>query len=299
MEVQFSAPESAWSNPRLRVSPPGSAPSSATANPGDHLTIHLTSIVVYPIKSAAGITLGAWEVDHFGLRHDRRWMVVDPHGNLVTQRTHPRLALVRPVLHDASLVVEAPGIAPLDLSLAPSGSVMVKATIWDDRCDALWLGPGPAQWISTVLRSPCALVYMPESTVRPADPAYAPQGSRVSFADAFPFLLISEESLADLNARLPRPLPMNRFRPNLVIAGGEPYVEDRLERFEAGGISFRVVKPCDRCLVTTTDQETTERSVEPLRTLATYRKVGGEVMFGQNVIHLGTGRLSVGAPLLV
>jgi uncharacterized protein YcbX len=140
---------------------------------------------------------------------------------------------------------------------------------------------------------------MPDATVRPANPAYAPDGIRVSFADAFPFLLISEESLADLNAKLARPLPMNRFRPNLVIAGGEPYVEDTLERFEIDGIRFRVVKPCDRCVVTTTDQETTERGVEPLRTLATYRKVDGLVMFGQNVVHLGTGRLSVGAPVLV
>jgi hypothetical protein len=140
---------------------------------------------------------------------------------------------------------------------------------------------------------------MPDATVRPADPAYAPTGTRVSFADAFPFLLISEESLSDLNSRLTRPLPMNRFRPNLVIAGGEPYIEDTLERFDIGGIAFRAVKPCGRCVVTTTDQETTERGVEPLRTLATYRKEGGEVVFGQNVVHLGTGRLTVGAPVLV
>jgi hypothetical protein len=140
---------------------------------------------------------------------------------------------------------------------------------------------------------------MPDPTVRPADPAYAPTGTRVSFADAFPFLLISEESLSDLNSRLTRPLPMNRFRPNLVIAGGEPYVEDTLERFAISGIAFRAVKPCGRCVVTTTDQETTERGVEPLRTLATYRKQGGEVMLGQNLVHLGTGRLTVGAPVLV
>jgi uncharacterized protein len=265
----------------------------------DLVNLRLTSISVYPIKSAAGIAPGAWDLDDFGLRHDRRWMVVDPAGRLVTQRTHPRLALVRPTVLETSLRVEAPGVAPLELPLAPSGSVIVEATVWDDRCDALWLGAGPAQWISTVLRSPCGLVYMPGSTVRPADPAYAPAGTRVSFADAFPFLLISEESLADLNGRLPRPLPMNRFRPNLVIAGGQPYIEDVLDRFEIDGLAFRTVKPCDRCMVTTTDQETTERGVEPLRTLATYRKVDGKVMFGQNVVHLGTGRLGVGAPLLV
>jgi uncharacterized protein YcbX len=177
--------------------------------------------------------------------------------------------------------------------------VTVQATVWDDTCEALWLGPGPARWLTQVLGSPCELVYMPESTVRPANPAYAPAGVRVSFADAFPFLVISEASLADLNSRMDRPLPMNRFRPNLVIGGGEPYLEDAIGAFNIEGITLRMVKPCDRCVVTTTDQETTERGVEPLRTLATYRKVGGLVMFGQNAVHAGTGSLTVGAPLLV
>ena len=263
------------------------------------MTLHLASIVLYPIKSAAGIAPATWEVDHFGLHHDRRWMVVDPDGNLITQRTHPRLAQVRATLQQSTLRVEAPGRQPLELPLTPLGSTIVQATVWHDICDALWLGPGPAQWFSEVLGSPCGLVYMPDETFRPADPTFAPRGARVSFADSFPFLLASEESLADLNRRLAEPLPMNRFRPNLVIAGGEPYIEDTLDRFEIDGLGFQVVKPCDRCVVTTTDQETTERGVEPLRTLATYRKVGGLVMFGQNVVHLGTGRLSVGAPVLV
>ena len=261
--------------------------------------LELTQLTCYPLKSAAGIRVNSWQVDDFGLVHDRRWMVVDARGLLVSQRTHPRLALVRPEVRGDRLVLTAPGAPPLELSLRPTGSVLVKATVWDDTCDAIWLGPRPAQWLTEVLGSPCELVYMPDATVRPADPAYAEDGIRVSFADGFPFLLISEESLADLNSRLTRPLPMNRFRPNLVMAGGEPYEEDTLERFVAGGIAFRVVKPCDRCVVTTTDQETTERGVEPLRTLATYRRQPGGVMFGQNVVHFGTGRLTVGAPVEV
>ena len=263
------------------------------------ISLRITGLHVYPLKSAGGISPDAWPVDSFGLVHDRRWMVVDARGRMLSQRTHPRLALVRPTMHEDRLALDAPGVPPLELSLRPTGSVVVKATVWDDTCDAIWLGPRPAQWFSEVLGSPCELVYMPDATDRSVDPAYAQDGIRVSFADGFPFLLISEESLADLNARLARPLPMNRFRPNLVIAGGEPHAEDTLERFEACGIPFRVVKPCGRCVVTTTDQETTERGVEPLRTLATYRKEGGEVMFGQNVVHFGTGRLTVGAPLLV
>ncbi len=261
--------------------------------------LHLTGLHVYPIKSAGGSTVEEWEVDGFGLRHDRRWMVIDQQGRLITQRGQPRLALVRPAIEGDTLRITAPDMPVLELPLHPEPSVTTTAVVWHDACEAVWTGERPTAWFSAALGTPCSLVYMPEDTIRPADPAFAPPGVRVSFADAFPFLLISEESLADLNARLQRPIPMNRFRPNLVIRGGSPYVEDSLDAFRLGGIAFRVVKPCDRCVVTTTDQETTERGVEPLRTLATFRKVGGEVMFGQNVVHLGTGRLSVGAPLLL
>ncbi len=265
--------------------------------------LRLKDLIVYPIKGAAGITVPRWPVDTFGPRYDRRWMAVDPGGRMITQRTHPRLALVRPSLSETSLRVDAPGIEPLYLPLelpaAAPGTRTIRATIWDDTCDAVWLGTEPAQWFSSVLRSPCGLAYMPDSTIRPADPAYAPDGVRVSFADAFPFLLISEESLAQLNSRLTLPLPMNRFRPNLVIGGGEPHIEDSLRRFVIGDIGFQRVKPCARCVVTTTDQKTLERSVEPLRTLAGYRKVDGEVMFGQNVVHRGTGELIVGGTVLV
>jgi uncharacterized protein len=261
--------------------------------------LRLTALHVYPIKSAGGCSVRDWRVDSFGLRYDRRWMVVDRSGQFITQRTHPRLALVRPTIDGDTMRVAASGMPVLELPLDPTPGVTTMAVVWRDTCEAVWTGERPAAWFSEALGTPCSLVHMPVDTIRPADPAFAPPGVRVSFADAFPFLLISEESLADLNARLPASLPMNRFRPNLVIGGRGPYVEDSLGAFRLGEIEFRVVKPCDRCVVTTTDQETTERGVEPLRTLATYRKVGGEVMFGQNVIHLGTGRLSVGAPLLV
>jgi uncharacterized protein len=261
--------------------------------------LRLSQLVYYPIKSAAGTQVTSWEVDGFGLRHDRRWMVVDPTGRHVTQRSSPRLALVRPRISDGRLLVEARGTAPLELELAPDDGATITVTVWDDTCEATLLGDPAAQWFSRYLDTPCRLVYMAERTIRPVDPDYAPTAARVSFSDAFPFLLLSEESLADLNSRMTQPLPMNRFRPNLVIAGGEAYIEDRLQGFEIGRIRFRGVKPCARCVVTTTDQETSGRGVEPLRTLATYRKVGGEVMFGQNVVHLGTGRLSVGEAVLV
>jgi uncharacterized protein len=254
----------------------------------------LSALNVYPIKSAGGIAAREWEVDAFGLRYDRRWMVVDARGTMVTQRTHPCLALARPSLERERLVVRAPGCEPLMLPLRPSPSVTTTVTIWEDACLALWQGDAPARWFSALLGADVSLVYMPESTWRPAGPAFAPPSSRVSFADAYPMLLLSEESLADLNRRMAVPVPMNRFRPNLVMQGGPAFGEDELGAFTIGEIGFRAVKPCDRCVITTTNQDTTERGVEPLRTLATFRKQDGKVYFGQNVVHHGTGRLTVG-----
>jgi uncharacterized protein YcbX len=263
------------------------------------VTLRLTALNIYPIKSTRGIALAESAVDGFGLRYDRRWMVVDASSQFLSQRSHPRLALVVSSIQGDRLRVDGPGMPTLDIPLNPSPAVATRVAVWDDICPASWVGESAAEWFCEFLECACSLVHMADGVVRPADPIFAPPGSRVSFADGFPFLLISEESLADLNRRLPEALPMNRFRPNLVIAGGEPYDEDRWTRLEIGGIRFQVVKPCGRCVVTTTDQTTGERGKEPLRTLATYRKRDGEVMFGQNVVHEGRGRLRVGDPVVI
>ncbi len=263
-------------------------------SPGLTMSIRLTGLNIYPIKAARGIPLDKSAVDEFGLRYDRRWMVVDESGGFLSQRSHPRLALIVPSIRDGTLQVDAPGMPTLQTALHPNATLATSVTVWDDTCLATWVGDRAAEWFSDFLGSPCSLVYMADQVVRSADPAFAPPGVRVSFADGFPFLMISEESLADLNRRLADPLPMNRFRPNLVVGGGEPYAEDGGGRIEIGSIRLQVVKPCARCLVTTTDQATGERGKEPLRTLATYRKVAGEVMFGQNVVHEAPGRLRVG-----
>lgn len=259
----------------------------------------LTGLHVYPIKSAAGLDPLEWEVGTLGLRYDRRWMVVDSRGAMLTQRSHPRLTQVRPSVGDGLLRIETDGMPALELPLDPGLAVSLSVTIWDDCCLAAWTGERAARWFSAVLETDCSLVHLPEAHARTVDPEYAPAGHRVGFADAFPFLLISEASLADLNGRLDTPLPMNRFRPNLVIAGVEPFGEDRLGAFGIGAMRFAAVKPCDRCVVPTTDQRTGERGVEPLRTLATYRRSNGKVLFGQNVIHTGSGRLQVGDLLQV
>ena len=264
----------------------------------NHMTLTLASITVYPVKSAAGTAVEEWELDDFGLRYDRRWMLVDDAGEFLTQRSYPRLALVRTAIGNGSLYLEAPGMPALELPLHPHPTVHTSVRVWKDRCGATWTGERPARWFSTFLEASCNLVHMADNTVRPADQTYAPSGTRVSFADAFPFLIISEASLADLNRRLPDPVPMNRFRPNLVISGCEPYAEDSWDRLESKGVRLKVVKPCARCVVTTTDQATAQRAKEPLRTLGRYRKVHGKVMFGQNAVHETTGRLRVGNPVI-
>jgi MOSC domain-containing protein len=263
------------------------------------VTLRLTGLVIYPIKSARGIPLDESPVDEFGLRYDRRWMVVNPSGEFLSQRTHPRLALIAPQIEGELLRITAPEMPSLELPLRPTDTVRSRVAVWGDICPASWLGENAAGWFSEFLACSCSLVHMADAVVRPADPAFAPTDTRVSFADGFPFLLISEESLADLNRRLAEPLPMNRFRPNLIVAGAEPYAEDRWHSVEIGAIPMRVVKPCGRCVVTTTDQSTGERGKEPLRTLATYRRQGGEVMFGQNVLHERPGRLRVGDEIVI
>lgn len=258
------------------------------------MTVRLTGINIYPIKSARGIALSEWETDTFGLRYDRRWMVVDGHGRFITQRNHPRMALVTVGVGDGVLHIDAPGMPALETPLHPVAAVLTEVVVWNFAGPGTWLGEAAALWFSAFLGTECSLVHMGDDVVRLANPLFAPESTRVSFADGYPILLISEESLADLNGRLSQPLPMNRFRPNLVVAGAEAYAEDGWGKIEIGGMALRVVKPCFRCAITTTDQVTAERGQEPLRTLARYRRVNGEVMFGQNVVHETTGSLRVG-----
>jgi MOSC domain-containing protein len=259
--------------------------------------LKLSGLTVYPVKSCAGINVSTWEVDAFGLRHDRRWMVITSRGHFLTQRELPALALVKVAIQPPHLRITAPGAPELVTPLAPQGGRPVATQVWDDPLRVVAPDHLADQWFSDYLGHEVVLAYMPENLVREVDLNYAPEGGRTGFADAFPLLLIGEASLADLNARLQAPLPMNRFRPNLVVQGSPPFAEDGWRKIQVGGIPMQVVKPCARCVVTTTDQETLARCNEPIRTLATYRRVDNKVMFGQNVMHYGTGTLKVGDPV--
>ncbi|HEY1013483.1 MAG TPA: MOSC N-terminal beta barrel domain-containing protein [Herpetosiphonaceae bacterium] len=256
--------------------------------------MRLAALYRYPIKSCKGFALDTAELDARGLADDRRLMVVDAAGRFLTQRELPRMALIEPRLAGAELTVRAPGAPDLTIACADDGP-RLRVTIWGDQCLAADQGAEAARWFSAALGLDCRLVRIAPEETRLVTPDYAPRPTdQVGFADGFPLLLIGQESLDDLNRRLDHPLPMNRFRPNLVVAGAAPYAEDSWTRIEIGGIGFDLVKPCARCAITTTDQATAERGKEPLRTLAGYRRVGDKVMFGQNVVHDRAGSLRVG-----
>jgi uncharacterized protein len=260
--------------------------------------ITLTALYRYPVKSLRGSGFDELAVDARGLAGDRRWMVVDGDGRFVTQRQHPRMCLVDTALDgDGRLTLRAPGMSPLTVAQVDGGRRQV--VVWDDQVEAEQCDPAVDAWLSDFLGIACRLVRMPDDSVRPVDPDYAGPGHRVGFADGFPFLLISEASLDELNGRLTQPVPMARFRPNLVVAGCEAFAEDGWRRIRIGGLAFDLVKPCSRCIIPTIDIATGQRDAEPLRTLMGYRKRDNRILFGQNLVHDGVGLLRRGMPVQV
>ncbi|MEN8177934.1 MAG: MOSC N-terminal beta barrel domain-containing protein [Pseudomonadota bacterium] len=259
----------------------------------------ISGLFIYPVKSLAGIPLQESVVDRCGLAFDRRWMVVDAEGRFLSQRQLPRMALIQQRILNDKLVLQVAGQTHLSLPLRPSGGEQVRVKVWDESCDAWYCGAEAEAWLTGFLGRPCRLVYMPYAHFRRVDQAYAGLEDRTAFSDGFPLLLISEASLEDLNRRLPEPVTMSRFRPNLVVAGCQPYAEDDWSRVKAGMLSLRVVKPCSRCAITTVNPVTAERGAEPLKTLSSYRRRGNKVYFGQNLLHDAEGHLSIGLQLEV
>jgi uncharacterized protein YcbX len=250
----------------------------------------LSALYVYPIKSLGGIALEMATVEMRGLKYDRRWMLVDEHGMFVSQREVAAMAGLGTSFIDGHLhiyVKKQPGESLcLPLDVQTKGMVKTKVQIWSSRCVGLQYPSEVNRWFSDILNRPLRMVYMPDTTRRRVDGRYAPAGQFVSYADAYPYLLIGEASLTDLQQKLGTELPMNRFRPNMVVSGTTPFEEDDWTDFRIGEVLFRGVKPCARCIVPTTDQETGIRSAEPLKTLSGYRKKGNKVLFGQNVVLL-------------
>lgn len=262
--------------------------------------MRVSAINIYPIKSLGRISLDKAVTEKRGFTCDRRWMLVDEDNMFLTQRAFPQMATVSVKLAADKLVVSAAGAEDLAVPLIqPSGGETVRVTVWDSVCDAVVLPEKMNRWFSDVLAKKCRLVFMPDASERQIHPRFNRRHDLVSFADGYPFLLIGENSLSDLNERLDQPVPMRNFRPNLVVSGSPAYAEDRWQKLQIGKAVFRAAKPCARCVVTTLDQTTGEKlGKEPLQTLSTYRRARdvfperladlgldeSSVVFGQNLI---------------
>lgn len=275
---------------------------------------HVQSIHVYPVKSCRGIQLESSPVEARGLLLDRLWMVVTASGTFRTQRQLPKMTLIQPNLPSSlstPLELRAPDMPACVVPVSTAGT-LTKVRVWDDWCMAYDQGDEAAKWLSTFLgEEGLRLVRIDEKERRQVDPKFAPRGQTTGFADGFPFLLANQASLDDLNARLAQPIPMERFRPNIVMRGPAPFAEDHWDRITVGDLALRVVKPCSRCKIPNTDQQTAKVGQEPATTLKTFRTggilgidVGGkdEFYFATNLIHDSrkkTGVLSVMDPVMV
>lgn len=264
----------------------------------------LASIHVYPLKSGAPLAIDDAVVEKRGLARDRRWMVVDAYDRFLTGRQQPRLTLIRALPVDGGLRLAAPGMPDIEL-VAPREGERIVSEVWGARVTPLLADAGAHAWISAFLGAPCRLVHMDAGCVRPMkakyDGRYGRDDDEVSFADGFPLMLISQAALDALNARLAAPVPMLRFRPNLVVDGTAPHAEDGWKRIRIGAIDFDVLKPCVRCVFTTVEFEHGRFAAdgEPLRTLLGYRRTADGVTFGQNLIPRGSGRIRRGDPVEV
>lgn len=255
--------------------------------------ITLSQIYTYPVKSLAGIRMDEAIITPFGLQHDRRWMIVDNDSKFITQRLYPKLSLIGTRLTDNEIILTGPEKTGISIPIKLDTGNVLSATVWNDRVDVLPAAGQANNWISQFLGIECSFVYMPDSTTRQVDQGYAwTEHDKVSLADAFPFLLISEASLEDLNGRLENKgvgrVSMPRFRPNLVVSGCAAFAEDGWRSFTIGENLFHGMKLCSRCVMTTVNPEKGEKGREPLQTLFEYRKQGNHAFFGQNTL-LDTG----------
>ncbi|MBK7320337.1 MAG: MOSC domain-containing protein [Anaerolineales bacterium] len=257
--------------------------------------IQLSNLTYYPIKACRGFDVAESQVERMGLANDRRMMVVTPAGEFLTQREYPRLALVTPAVKNGMVTLSAPNFDSLQFGIQSTGTP-TSVNIWKSKdVSAIDQGDESAQWLSDWLGVSVRLAHVADGFKRKLNPAYAINADdHTGFADGYPILIISEESLLDLNSRLDSAVPMNRFRPNIVVKGCDPFAEETWKRIRIGGVEMALVKPCARCMVTTIDKDTLAKSKEPLKTLSTYRKQELGVIFGMNIIPLNEGVVRVG-----
>ncbi|CAH0996101.1 putative protein YcbX [Emticicia aquatica] len=257
----------------------------------------VSEITIYPIKSLAGIALQEAIVEERGLQYDRRWVLADEQNVFITQRQNEQMALIDVQIEAERLKIthRVKKIAPLIVPYLPQTTDYKTITIWDDEVKAIRVSDEVDAWFSTVLGIKCQLFYQPNDSIRLTDPRYSiTKEEHTSFADGYPILILGQASLDSLNERLAEPVSMKRFRPNIVFLGGEAHIEDDWKYFSIGEAQMVGVKPCARCVLTTIDPETALKGKEPLRTLNQYRNFNNKVLFGQNLLVVKTGKISVG-----
>lgn len=261
------------------------------------IDLTISEINIYPIKSLGGISLQKSVIEARGLQHDRRWMLVDEKGKFFTQREFPVMATLKTELETDSLKVTAKNGNSVLIPFSENKNGEEKnVSVWESRVKARVAESSINEWFSEVLQTNCQLVQMNENSKRIVSPFYAVRKyqDEVSFADAYPLLLIGENSLKDLNTKLENPIPMNRFRPSLVVKNSEAFAEDNWKKIKIGENIYHIVKSCARCVITTINQETgISDGKEPLKTLAAYRQFKHEgkskINFGQYLIPENTG----------
>lgn len=257
----------------------------------------VSEIIIYPVKSLGGISLKSSIVSSKGLANDRRWMLIDENDNFLTQRVFPQMAFFKTEIYEDKFRLIHKG-DKLELKPGMFEGPPINATIWDDKVEVYEVNRSHSKWFSERMGFSCRLVYFPETSKRNVDPNFAHQEEQVGLADDFPLLLIGQSSLDDLNSRMKDPLPMERFRPNIVFTGGDPFEEDNWKYISIGKSNFHVAKPCARCVLTTVDQQTGKKGKEPLATLSTYRGKNNKILFGQNLLIVEGNEINLGDPIL-
>jgi uncharacterized protein len=261
----------------------------------------VSELFIYPIKSLGGISVSSAKVTERGFEYDRRWMLVDLNNRFITQRELPEMALLQAELTPQGLKVFHKENINSQITIPFIQAVNEELTvqIFEDSCKAVPVSKTADEWFSKMLRVKCRLVYMHNSSKRFVDKRYANNNEITGFSDAYPFLILGQSSLDDLNKRLIHPLPVNRFRPNIVFTGGTPYEEDTMQEFVINKISFYGVKLCSRCAITTVNQDDASKSKEPLKTFASYRQKNNKVYFGQNLLAKGYSSIKVGDQITI
>lgn len=261
----------------------------------------ISQLYIYPIKSLGGFTVASAQLTDRGLQYDRRWMLVDKNNKFLTQREHPLMCLLQTTIEKEELVIFHKNNKEdkLRVPLNPILTATVKVAVWADECEAQYVNKLADQWFTQKLAMDCRLVYMPETEKRRVEEQYAHNSEITAFSDGYPLMMIGQAALNELNSRLEEPLPMDRFRPNIVFTGGEPFDEDTMEHLMINNINLYGVKLSARCVLTTINQTNAQKGKEPLKTLAAYRQKNNKIYFGQNLLFKQTGKISIGDDIAV